>query len=220
LIRIIQSRLENVPGTIMELDAIRLCAARIANNTGDARKALDICRYVPSLSLFNNSRSVEVAEAAAESKLPATPSKRAPPVDPSVGKVTPDIVNKVINEFLRHPVQLTLRYLPFTGKLFLAALMLRTKRLVGKADVTFGDVIEEATRICLSAVNNTEAKVVMNGVTTPRGLENAGVELERCKIIDWEERGGRRGGRVGLQISEDDLTMAFQKDAGWKEMMK
>jgi origin recognition complex subunit 1 len=52
LIRIIQSRLENVPGTIMEVDAIRLCAARIANNTGDARRALDICRYLSFLITF------------------------------------------------------------------------------------------------------------------------------------------------------------------------
>lgn len=45
LIEIIKSRLKNVPGDIVEKDAIRLCAMRIANNTGDARKALDVCRY-------------------------------------------------------------------------------------------------------------------------------------------------------------------------------
>jgi origin recognition complex subunit 1 len=45
LIEIIESRLANVPGNIVEKDAIRLCAMRIANNTGDARKALDVCRY-------------------------------------------------------------------------------------------------------------------------------------------------------------------------------
>jgi len=44
LVQIIESRLENVPQNIIEKDAIRLCAMRIANNTGDARKALDICR--------------------------------------------------------------------------------------------------------------------------------------------------------------------------------
>jgi len=70
------------------------------------------------------------------------------------------------------------------------------------------------------SVNNEEAKIVMKGVATPRGLENAGVELEVCKIIDWEERGGRRGGRVGLQISEDDLNMAFQQEQRWKEMVR
>ena len=98
--------------------------------------------------------------------------------------------------------------------------MLRNRRLSGKSDVTFGDVLEEATRICMMSVNNAEAKLVMKGVTTPRGLENAGIELEVCKIIDWEERGGRRGGRVGLQISEDDLNMAFQQDQGWKDMVR
>jgi origin recognition complex subunit 1 len=51
LIRIIESRLENVPGNIVEADAIKFCAMRIANSTGDARKALDVCRYHPP---FNN----------------------------------------------------------------------------------------------------------------------------------------------------------------------
>ena len=60
----------------------------------------------------------------------------------------------------------------------------------------------------------------MKGVTTPRGLEIAGIELDVYKIIDWEERGGRRGGRVRLQISEDDLNMAFQQDQGWKGMVR
>jgi Cdc6-like AAA superfamily ATPase len=115
---------------------------------------------------------------------------------------------------------LTLRYLSFSAKLFLAALLLRSRRLAGKSEVTFGDVIEEATRICLSSVNNKDARIIMKGVTTPRGLENAGVELEISKVIDWEERGGRRGGRLGLQISEDDLNMAFQQDQGWKELLK
>jgi origin recognition complex subunit 1 len=44
LIKIIESRLQNVPGNIIEKDAIKLCAMKIANNTGDARKALDVCR--------------------------------------------------------------------------------------------------------------------------------------------------------------------------------
>jgi len=176
-------------------------------------------------NLYNNCatnyrRAVELAEAAAESNLPATPSKRPASTNSNQGKVTTDLVQSVLQEFHRHPIQLTLKYLPFTGRLFLAALVLRTRRVSGKSSVTFGDVIEEATRICMSSVNNPDAKLLMRGVTTPRGLERAGVELEVCKVIDWEERGGRRGGRVGLQISEDDLKMAFQHDQGWKDMMK
>jgi origin recognition complex subunit 1 len=220
LVRIIESRLENVPGNIVESDAIRLCAMRIANNTGDARKALDVCRYFPPHNYSNKSRAVEIAEASAESNLPSTPSKRSTNVDLDGGKVTTKLLSSVLQEFLRHPIQLTLRNIPFTSKLFLAALMLRNRRLSGKSDVTYGDVLEESTRICMTSVNNGQAKVVMKGVTTPKGLENAGVELEACKIIDWEERGGRRGGRVGLQISEDDLNMAFQQDQEWKDMVR
>jgi origin recognition complex subunit 1 len=164
---------------------------------------------------------VDIAEVESQSQLPETPSKRGRSQATSVvGKVTTQLLDSVLREFLRHPVQMTLRYLPFTAKLFLAALVQRSRRAAGKSEVTFGDVIEEATRICLSSVNNAETKIVMKGVTTPRGLESAGVELELCKVIDWEEHGGRRGGRVGLQISEDDLNMAFQKDSGWKELFK
>lgn len=209
LIQIIESRLKDVPGDIMAYDAIKLCAVRIANNTGDARKALDVCR-----------RAVEVAEREAEDAVPATPSKRlAQPTD--AGKVTTRLINTVLQEFHRHPVQKALRTLSFASKLFLAALLAQTRRSSGKDEVTFGDVLAEATTLCQLCVNSGEAQMLMRGgVTTPRGLESAGAELEMCRIIDWEEKGGRRGGRVGLQISEDDLKMAFQQDREWKEMVR
>jgi hypothetical protein len=99
-------------------------------------------------------------------------------------------------------------------------LTVRIRRLAGKSHVTFGDVMEEATSICLkNTATISEAQMVMQGVSTPRGLESAGIELEVCKLIDWEERGGR-GARVGLQISDDDLNMAFGQDDGWRALVK
>jgi len=59
----------------------------------------------------------------------------------------------------------------------------------------------------------------MKGGTGPRGLESAGIELEACKLIDWEEKGGR-GAKVGLQISDDDLNMAFGQDEAWRMLIK
>jgi len=211
LMEIIESRLKSVPGHIVDKDAIRLCAMKIANNTGDARKALDVCR-----------RAVEIAEKEAEAELPSTPSKRSRTTDSeNRGKVTTALISAVLQEFLRHPIQQALRTLPFAAKLFLAALVLQTRRSSGKDEVTFGDVLAETTILCQCSVKNDEANVLMRGgVTTPRGLEKAGVELEMCKIIDWEEKGGRRAGRVGLQISEDDLKMAFKDDQAWKEMVR
>ena len=220
LITIIESRLRDVPGKIFEQGAIKLCATRIANNTGDARKALDICRYylfqIPNLI---TRRAVEVAEEASDPT--GTPTKKgAKKTEESKGIVTTNLINDVIQEFVRHPIQKALRNVCFAGKLFLAALLLRNRRLSGKADLTFGDVLEEAVRICMSSVGNSNATSLMRGVTTPRGLENAAVELDVFKVIGWEEKGGRRGGRVGLQITEDELTMAFQNDDEWKKLLK
>ncbi|KAK5277668.1 Origin recognition complex, subunit 1, partial [Cryomyces antarcticus] len=52
LISIITSRLENVPGAIVHPDAIQFASRKVAAVSGDARRALDICR-----------RAVEIAEA-------------------------------------------------------------------------------------------------------------------------------------------------------------
>jgi origin recognition complex subunit 1 len=52
--RIIQSRLSGVPGDIVHPDAVQFAARKVAAVSGDARRALDICR-----------RAVEIAEAAA-----------------------------------------------------------------------------------------------------------------------------------------------------------
>ena len=51
LMEIITSRLSNVPGDIVDADAIQFAARKVAAVSGDARRALDICR-----------RAVEIAE--------------------------------------------------------------------------------------------------------------------------------------------------------------
>ena len=51
LMSIIQARLENVPGNIVDPDAVQFAARKVAAVSGDARRALDICR-----------RAVEIAE--------------------------------------------------------------------------------------------------------------------------------------------------------------
>ncbi|KAL2015060.1 hypothetical protein VTK56DRAFT_6420 [Thermocarpiscus australiensis] len=57
LMRIVQSRLEGVPGDIVDADAVQFAARKVAAVSGDARRALDICR-----------RAVELAEADAAAK--------------------------------------------------------------------------------------------------------------------------------------------------------
>ncbi|KAK2740900.1 Origin recognition complex, subunit 1 [Onygenales sp. PD_40] len=55
LMEIIGSRLSNVPGNIVDPDAVQFASRKVAAVSGDARRALDICR-----------RAVEIAEQASE----------------------------------------------------------------------------------------------------------------------------------------------------------
>jgi origin recognition complex subunit 1 len=158
--KIVQSRLEGVPGNIVEPDAIQFASRKVAAVSGDARRALDICR-----------RAVELAEAeskdddAAETtSKPTTPSKRGRGVAAGAaaaaplkedgtkkkkatkGRVTIETVRRAISEATSNPLQLYLRALPFASRMFLSALISRTQR-TGLAESTYGDVLEEMQRM-------------------------------------------------------------------------
>ncbi|KAL1955114.1 hypothetical protein VTO42DRAFT_9015 [Malbranchea cinnamomea] len=60
LMEIIGARLENVPGNIVSSDAIQFASRKVAAVSGDARRALDICR-----------RAVEIAERASSEAMRA-----------------------------------------------------------------------------------------------------------------------------------------------------
>lgn len=150
LISIIQSRLQNVPGDIVHPDAVQFASRKVAAVSGDARRALDMCR-----------RAVEIAEAEAnnDSSAPDTPSKTcrnsksvsgtAGPAQKK-GTVTIATIKAVINEVLSSPLQQYLRGLPLASKLFLAALLAR-KRRIGIDEAVLGDVVDEAKNLALMA---------------------------------------------------------------------
>lgn len=178
LIQIIQSRLSSVPAHIVDPDAIQFASRKVASVSGDARRALDICR-----------RAVEIAESeasAAQDPLLDTPSKPKPQPrrreaddkenriqsgkenavekgktnsglgaerQRNVGKVTIATVKQAISEATSSPLQQYLKTLPLSSKVFLAALLARVRR-TGVAECVLGDVIEEARRLALIATEN------------------------------------------------------------------
>ncbi|KAK4993865.1 Origin recognition complex, subunit 1 [Elasticomyces elasticus] len=154
LMKIIESRLQNVPGTVVESDAVQFAARKVAAVSGDARRALDICR-----------RAVEIAEqedlaAAERDAAPGTPSKTPGRQKPSGivginaavkrGIVTIATVKRAINEATSTPLAAYLRSLPLASKLFLAALLARLRR-TGIGEAVIGDVVEEARRMGLTS---------------------------------------------------------------------
>jgi origin recognition complex subunit 1 len=226
---IIRSRLEHVPDNIVDSDAIQFASRKVAAVSGDARRALDICR-----------RAVEIAESealAVENPLLATPSKSARKREkqglengdalkpkPKVGKVTIATIKQAINEATSSPLQQYLKALPLAAKLFLAALLARTRR-TGVNECILSDVIEEAKRLGVMSADNPHVHdfLLTDGVsaktgkalTAPRvkAMGFAAAELAEANVIGLE--GGRRGERVGkirLGVGDEEVKLALKDD--------
>ncbi|PLN80327.1 putative origin recognition complex subunit Orc1 [Aspergillus taichungensis] len=247
LMEIISTRLANIPGKIVDADAIQFASRKVAAVSGDARRALDICR-----------RAVEIAEQSSEAaskedamkadeteSLPPTPTKtparkqnisspqkNAQP-KPSSGRVTIATIKQAIQEATSTPLQQSLRCLPLSAKLFLAALLARVKR-TGISESTFGDVIDEAKRIADAAVavagaagaGIKEFLLAGGGGARVRALGFAAMELMNSGVLALEYGAGTKGplgssaipsrgersGKVRLRVAAEDVRAAFRED--------
>ncbi|RSM18635.1 hypothetical protein CDV31_002564 [Fusarium ambrosium] len=223
LMKIIQSRLEGVPGNIVDPDAIQFASRKVAAVSGDARRALDICR-----------RAVELAEADAPAD-PTTPSKRERLAESQgqprgVGRVTIATIKKAINEATTNPVQQHLRSLPLMSKLLMAALMMRIRR-TGLAETTFGETLDEIHRASLRAPSALPgmAAVLNNGLkgtqvgamrpmTRPGHIHTAALELVAAGLINLEAQRAERSSKLRLSIADDEVKMALRDDGDLKAL--
>ncbi|CAG8096489.1 unnamed protein product, partial [Penicillium nalgiovense] len=254
LMEIISTRLANVPGNIVDPDAVQFASRKVAAVSGDARRALDICR-----------RAVEIAEQAADEaaaadeakdeteSLPPTPSKTParrnnaiaakeagssavakPPAKGQPGRVTIATIKQAIHEATSTPLQQSLRCLPLSGKLFLAALLARVHR-TGISESTFGDVLDEARRIADAAVAVAGAAgagvkdfLLCGGPSARvRSLGHAAMSLMNSGVLALEQGSGSksvlggttiptrgdRSSKVRLRVAAEDVRSAFREDA-------
>ena len=241
---IISSRLSHVPGQIVDPDAIQFASRKVAAVSGDARRALDICR-----------RAVEIAEnEVVENADPllATPSKRkrlkekvdegaAPAKGRKSSQVTIATVKQAINEATSSSLQQYLKSLPLSSKLFLAAILARTRRS-GVSECVLGDVINEAKKLGLMAAETpTIQETLMTNVLfgqyqqpsscarptkknsgiaataekVPRvlGMGIAAVALAEAGVIGLEGRRGERVGKVRLNVGDEEVKLALRDDS-------
>jgi origin recognition complex subunit 1 len=220
--KIIQSRLEGVPGNVVDPDAIQFASRKVAAVSGDARRALDICR-----------RAVELAENDCQGD-PATPSKRNPGADAENaargGRVTIATIKKAINEATSNPIQQHLRGLPLMSKLLMAALLLRTRR-TGLAETTFGDTLDELQRASahVPSSNPGMTQILSNVSKTPQGngarhtgrphhVHAAALELVAAGLINLEAQRAERSSKLRLAIADDEVKMALRDDADLKAL--
>ncbi|CAJ2513369.1 Uu.00g014880.m01.CDS01 [Anthostomella pinea] len=226
LMKIIQSRLEGVPGNIVEPDAVQFASRKVAAVSGDARRALDICR-----------RAVELAESDMKGPGPdpATPSKRAKAKTgeadrgkSSRGKVTIATVKRAINEATTSPLQQYLRALPFASKLVLTSLLVRIERS-GLPDSTYGDVVEEMNRALVldsssrrvgllrgAGARDTRVHTSTRGYDSKSarvaGIDMAAVDLTGAGIIILEGHRAERPSKIRLAVGDEEVKLAFRDD--------
>lgn len=227
--KIIQSRLEGVPGNIVTSDAITFASKKVAAVSGDARRALDICR-----------RAVELAESESLT-VPNTPSKSGNGEKAGRGIVTIQTVKRAINEATSSPLQQYLRSLPLSSKILLAALLARIRR-TGIGESIFGEVIDEAKRMAkMDTVGNMTEFLLKNSEvgsgsgafnthwaatkqtgnkSAPRllAMGTSAVELMEAGVIGLEARRADRMGKVRLCIGEEDVKLAFRDDPEVKNL--
>jgi origin recognition complex subunit 1 len=230
--KIIQSRLEGVPGSVVDPDALQFASRKVAAVSGDARRALDICR-----------RAVEIAEGDHQegAAMPPTPSKKSnqdkhAESDRQKIKVTISTIKQAINEATSSPVQQYLRSLPLTSKLLLGALLALLRRS-GIGEITMGKVIDEAKRLGKMADNKAVSDYLLGReryldrratktagsryfLKAPRiiGMSAAAAEIAEAGIISLEMRKGERNGRVRLHVGEEEIRMALREDVASKGM--
>ncbi|KAL4976818.1 P-loop containing nucleoside triphosphate hydrolase protein [Aspergillus desertorum] len=254
LMEIITTRLASVPGNIVDSDAIQFASRKVAAVSGDARRALDICRRAVEIAEQSNEvAGLEDQDADDTESLPPTPSKtparkeranakqplsrspRKPTATPkrqTPGRVTIATIKQAIQEATSTPLQQSLRCLPLSAKLFLAAFLARVRR-TGITESTFGDVIDEAKRIADAAVAVAGAagaaikEFLLAGGTGARvqALGFAAMELMNSGVLAVETTSGSRGlgssaipvrgdrsGKVRLRVAAEDVRAAFRDD--------
>jgi len=227
--KIIQSRLEGVPGNIVESDAVQFASRKVAAVSGDARRALDICR-----------RAVEIAETESlrndsplltPSKKPASNSGTERP-STIFGRVTIEIIKRAISEATTSPLQQHLRGLPLSSKLLLAALLAKFRR-TGLRESVLGEIIEEAKKISKMAMSTDMLHFLLKDISPTAvgekqqvnryetrkpsrvyAIGTAAIELLEAGIIGLETRKGDRTGKIRLCIGEGDVKQALKDDPG------
>ncbi|KAI8095958.1 P-loop containing nucleoside triphosphate hydrolase protein [Thamnidium elegans] len=154
LYQIVQSRLQGIDAFAKE--AVEFAARKVSAVSGDARRALDICR-----------RAVEIIENRAETG----------------AHVTIAIVDEAIKEMFTSPSVAFIRSCSLHQKIFLVACMQRS-RAVGLAEIEFGDVAHYHIQTCkwhnIEPPNTSDLMRVCESLGQTRALLMEGGRMDIC----------------------------------------
>ncbi|RPA92470.1 P-loop containing nucleoside triphosphate hydrolase protein [Choiromyces venosus 120613-1] len=194
LMSIIQSRLEGVPGNIVDPDAVQFASRKVAAVSGDATRALDICR-----------RAVEIVEYSSNKDT----DNNQPPSSSSCRKSGAISPSNAIQEATSSPLQMFLKTTSLVSKIFITVLLLRSRRS-GIGEGVLRDVLDEAERIVRA---QGVAEEELGGGARVAGIKAAVRGLVEAGVVSVEKKGGG-GGRVRFLIGQEEVKAALREDGG------
>lgn len=187
---IIDARLKELPGQLMHPGAVRICAAKTAANSGDLRKAFDICR-----------RSIEIVEEQGEDL------------------VTTAIVAKVCQiAYGGVDAKSRLELLNFQQKAVLCVLM-KTERLASSPNITVVQAYQDYERRCVnipcvSPLTYTEYIEVVNALESTGLVAVTGV----CGKKGLGSHGSIRISKGGGGASTNKGSDGYREEFGLRKI--
>ncbi|ODV80774.1 origin recognition complex subunit 1 [Suhomyces tanzawaensis NRRL Y-17324] len=210
---------QNKRKVIITDDAVGFASRKVASVSGDARRALTICR-----------RAVEIAE---KEYLEAKTQEEVKTEEEESFHVHINHISKAINETINSPISQFLVTLPFASKLFLQAVLLRMKRS-GLAENSLGDIIDEMKNSLqlltsdkgTNVLNPLGANITLLDLLYGNSLADSSTklnirswkfkhlvnELVEYGILMQQNVPGERYRLIQLNISEEELSLALRRD--------
>lgn len=222
---IIKHRLEMITKSnrrkvVLEPDAVGFALRKVASVSGDARRALTICR-----------RAVEIAEKEYLDNTDINETEKDEEEQTFHVKITH--ISKAIFELVNSPTAQFLLSLLFASKLLLQAVLLR-KRRSGLAENSLGDVIDEmknsltmmSTKQGSQALRGLDLKTTLmdllygSGLFDAKGKVNIRVlkfkqivnELVENGILLQQNVAGERYRMIQLNVGEEEVSEILTRD--------
>lgn len=211
LIQIIHARFEALVDDGVELkeDAIQFAARKIASVSGDARRALKICRRAVALALKQ-----------------ANDAKKAGEEVPYPVVVQARHINIAIIESTSSPIAQFITDLSFVAKLVMIGILSK-KRKSGIAENSLGDIIDEIKQIVSINTAKDSSQFVVDGksildilyedfIIRPHGFDYVMNELIESGLVLQQNKRSDRNSMVKLNIADEEITSVFKNDSGLK----
>ncbi|XP_067869104.1 cell division control protein 6 homolog [Heterodontus francisci] len=197
IVAIVQDRLNQVPGEkVLDAVAVQFCARKVSAVSGDARKALDVCRRAVEI-VESNIRGQAAPKPVMETKSPVKAAQ-----SPGLKKVGLPHISQVISEVYGDRMTSSSgsdECFPLQQKLLVCSLLLLTRESKVK-EVTLGKLHDTYSKVC--------RKQQMIGVDQSECLSLCSL-LESRGIVWLKQSKEARLTKVALKIEERDVEHAL-----------